>query len=190
MPRQTPGSMLRRGRGQGRHGSLGDDSALLRLLSASFGHPRLPQHDDDGAVDGAGVTGFLGNLETFYESADLEGAVWRQFVGAWAEAYGEDEVAVAALFKVALTIDGIDMGKGSERSQRTSFGLSLNRQRDRVIGEYRIVQTRKVKRVQRWRLIKARPGQNPFDMFYGPNHEPEQPHSEESEERHGDRWTQ
>jgi hypothetical protein len=44
--------------------------------------------------------------------------------------------------------------------------MALGRQRDRVIGDSRIVQSRVVKRVKRWRIIKARLGGNPFDVFH------------------------
>ncbi len=105
----------------------------------------------------AGVEGFLGNLDEFYEAADLEGAVWRQFVEVWAEKHGETEVAVSDLFALALTVDGFDFGKGSERSQKTTFGKAIGRQRDRVIGDHRIAYTRSIRRAKHWRLIRTRP---------------------------------
>jgi hypothetical protein len=119
-----------------------------------------------GILGVAGIDGFLGNLEAFYEASDLEGAIWRQFVAIWFEKFGEGEVGVADLFHLALTVDGLDLGKGNERAQKTSFGVQLNKHRDQVIGEYRIAFTREVQRVKRWRLIRARPGENPFDAFY------------------------
>ncbi len=122
-----------------------------------------------GILANAGIDGFLGNLEAFYETADIEGAIWRQFVILWFEKYGEAEVGVADLFDLATSVDGFDFGKGSERSQKTAFGTALNKQRDRVIGEYRVVNTRTVRRLKRWRLIRARPTDNPFTAFYEPS---------------------
>lgn len=119
-----------------------------------------------GVLGAAGIDGFLGNLETFYEAADLEGAIWRQFVALWAERFGEAEVGVADLFALAQNVEGFDFGQGSERGQKTAFGVALNRQRDRVVGDFRIVNTRTVQRAKRWRLIRARPGDNPFSTFY------------------------
>lgn len=119
-----------------------------------------------GILGCAGIDGFLGNLETFYEEADLEGAIWRQFVTAWYGVHGENEVGANDLFAIANTVEGFDFGKGPERSQRTSFGIKLNRQRDRVIGEYRILNTRTVKHLKRWRLIRARSGDNPFAALF------------------------
>jgi len=127
-----------------------------------------------GGILGANdIDGFLGNLDTFYEAVDLEGAVWRQFVAAWADKHGESEVGVAELFVIALDLEGLEIGKGTERAQKTTFGKALNRQRDRVIGEFRIVNTRTVQRAKRWRLIRARTEDNPFAGFYGPQEAPE-----------------
>jgi hypothetical protein len=112
-----------------------------------------------GILTVAGVEGFLGNLDRFYEAADLEGAVWRQFTDLWWEQYKDAEVAGKALFALALETDGIDLGTGSERSQRTAFGLQLDKQRDRVIGTRRIVFVRighagaKI-----WRLVPTQSG--------------------------------
>jgi len=39
--------------------------------------------------------------------------------------------------------------------------MALNRQRDRVIGDYRIINTRTVHRLKRWRLIQVREGVPP-----------------------------
>jgi hypothetical protein len=119
-----------------------------------------------GLLAHIGVDGFLANLEAFYESADIETAVWRQFVGSWLERFGEAEVGVSDLFEIAMDTEGIDLGKGSDRAQRITFGRQLGNQRDRVIGDCRIVQSGVVKRVKRWRLVKSRPGGNPFDAFH------------------------
>ncbi len=110
-----------------------------------------------GTVD---INGFLENLEAFYEDADVEGAIWRQFVDRWAAEFGEQEVESTQLFDLANSIDGFDFGFGNDRSQRTSFGKQLTRQRDRVIGEYRIAQTSggktKSHKSKKWRLIRTR----------------------------------
>jgi hypothetical protein len=98
----------------------------------------------------------------------------------WFDRFNEREVGVADLFGIAQNVEGFDFGKGSERSQRITFGRQLGQQRDRVIGDCRIVQTRTVQRAKQWRLIKSRPGGNPFDAF---------PDAGTSHETGGDRWT-
>lgn len=125
-----------------------------------------------GILGAAGVDGFLGNLDVFYEAADLEGAIWRQFVALWAEEHGTAEVGAGDLFGLALKTEGFDLGAGSERSQRTAFGLALNRQRDRVIGDYRIVNTRIVHQAKKWRLLET---QSPFQRLYTEPDDDDQP---------------
>lgn len=110
-----------------------------------------------GILDTVGIDGFLENLEELYETADAEGVVLRDFVAAWAEKFGEEEVGVAELFEVAGSVEGFEFGKGNDRAQRTSFGRRLGKMRDRIIGEYRIVNTREVNRVKKWRLGRSRP---------------------------------
>jgi hypothetical protein len=84
-------------------------------------------------------------------------------VGEWFARYGEAEVGIADLFGVAAMIEGFDFGKGSDRSQKTAFGLALNRQRDRVIGDYRVINTRTLHRAKRWRLLRSG---NPLGALY------------------------
>lgn len=138
-----------------------------------------------GILEHVGIPGFLSNLEEFYEASDLEGNIWRQFVGMWFEQFSEREVGVADLFGIAQNVEGFDFGKGSERSQRITFGRQLGQQRDRVIGDSRLVQTRTVQRLKQWRLIKARPGGNPFDVFHANGQSSESTHTAGA-----DRWTQ
>jgi hypothetical protein len=121
-----------------------------------------------GILDHLGIKGFLGNLESFYETADVEGAIWRQFVALWFEKFNESEVGVADLFDVAQGVEGFDFGQGSERAQKTSFGMALGRQRDRVIGDCRVTQAGTVRRAKQWQLVKGRPDGNPPDADHAP----------------------
>ncbi len=106
-----------------------------------------------GILDNAGIPGFLANLDEFYEAADLEGAIWRQFVNVWWDAFKDGEVGAKSLFDLTDSVEGFDLGKGSDKAQRTTFGKQLGKQRDRVIGEYRIVFARVTHRAKMWRLI-------------------------------------
>lgn len=116
-----------------------------------------------GILETSGIPGFLANLNEFYEASDVEGQVWRQFVVAWWDKFHENEVGAAALFPLALQTDCFELGKGTERSQRTMFGKMLGRQRDRVIGDYRIVQTGVSHKAKNWRLL---PTKNLFGEGY------------------------
>jgi putative DNA primase/helicase len=151
--------------------------AALTLVQAwihagrPMGSIRLGSFEKWAAVHGGilqtiGVPGFLGNLEEFYEASDLEGATWRQFVALWSDEFDEAEVGVADLFSLALKIEGFDFGKGADRSQRITFGRQLSRQRDRVIGVHRITQTREVRRLKRWRLIRSQPNGDSVDAIH------------------------
>jgi hypothetical protein len=83
-----------------------------------------------GVLHVAGVEGFLENLDDFYESSDTEGAAIRSFLAAWWAEHGSKPVGVANLFDFA-TNAGIDLGTGSERSQKTRLGAELRQLKDR-----------------------------------------------------------
>jgi hypothetical protein len=106
-----------------------------------------------GILATAGIKGFLNNLDEFYEAADLEGAIWREFVAIWWAEHNQKEVSVKDLFALTDGVEGFDFGKGNEKAQRTAFGMQLAKQRDRVIGEHRIVFTRIEHKAKLWRLI-------------------------------------
>lgn len=105
-----------------------------------------------GILDVAEVSGFLGNLDQFYEQADREGAVWREFFQRWWERFTDQPVGTKELFPIAAEMDGFDLGRGQEKSQRTVFGKKLGKQRDRVIGEYRVVFMHSAHGVSHWKL--------------------------------------
>jgi len=106
-----------------------------------------------GVLQAAGVQGFLGNVGRFYDTVDLEGAVWREFTAAWWEAHQGAIVGTSELFAIALITDGLDLGTGNERSQRIKFGRLLGKQRDRVIGPYRVVEAGEIRRASQWQLL-------------------------------------
>ncbi len=106
-----------------------------------------------GILDNAGVHGFLDNCDAFYEEADTEGAIWRQFTGLWWEKFGEKEVTAADLYPLTDAVEGLDVGKGNDKAQRTAFGMLLAKQRDRVFGDYRIVFARVAHKAKMWRLV-------------------------------------
>ncbi len=104
----------------------------------------------------AGIPGFLGNLEAFYDETDQEGVAWRALVTAWWERYGEREVGVSDLYRLAVPEDGdpldLGLGDGSERSQKIKLGKKLADTRDRIFDGLRILQVGTKSRAQRWRL--------------------------------------
>ena len=109
-----------------------------------------------GVCESADVEGFLGNLTEFYEIADIEGSLWRAFVEIWWEKHEDEAVGVAQLFETATDSELWNFGKGSERSQRIVFGKMLVKQRDRVIGEYRIIMAGERQRARQWALLPTK----------------------------------
>ena len=75
----------------------------------------------------AGIPGFLGNLNELYEAADTDGQMWREFTGAWWEAYREEPKKVSELNQFCEERDlMLDVrGDGSARSQQTRLGKAL-----------------------------------------------------------------
>ncbi len=110
-----------------------------------------------GILETVGIPGFLANLDEFYESADAEGAMWRQFVGLWWDTHKSNKVKAAALFPLTTQVDGFDLGGKTERAQQVTFGKKLATLRDRVIGDYRVVHAGTVKRISLWRLLPLHP---------------------------------
>ena len=105
-----------------------------------------------GVLAHAGIDGFLANANELYEAADTEGALWRTFIAAWWDRHGRDEVTSAELFEIAQEIDGLVTSRGNEKSQRTSFGMKLAKQHDRVFGEHQVVAAGTRKRAKLWKL--------------------------------------
>lgn len=109
-----------------------------------------------GILDVAAVPGFLGNLSTFYEESDAEGMSARLFIKTWWQQFGEREVGVAELWPLVSPEKGdpidLDLGDGSDRSQKTRLGKRLADLRDRKFDELRLVKGRESTGANRWRL--------------------------------------
>jgi len=115
-----------------------------------------------GILEHAGIPGFLGNLLEFYERADLEGAAWREFVQRWWEEFQDQPVGTAELYPLAEEIDGIPLGRGKEeKAKKTALGKQLAKQRDRVIGDYRVTPAGEKQRASQWQLSCVGKNRNP-----------------------------
>ena len=106
-----------------------------------------------GILEHAEIPGFLANSNELYEAADHQGALWRAFVAAWWDKHSSHEVTSKELFVLAEDIDGLVTSRGNEKSQRTSFGMKLAKQSDRVFGDYQVINTGTKRRAKMWRLI-------------------------------------
>lgn len=115
-----------------------------------------------GILESAEIPHFLGNLDEFYEAADAEGAQLRALVYAWWEKWREIEVGASDIFEMLQEATGVevDLGRGSERSQKTRLGNLLKSIRDRRfdIGSddaplnVQVVSAGRYKRAQLWKL--------------------------------------
>jgi len=106
-----------------------------------------------GILAVAGIDGFLTNVENFYDESDVEGEAWRALVARWWDQYQSNEVGVSDLYRL-IADDPIDLnlGDGTERSQKTRLGKQLAEVRDRQIGDFRIVRAGTKKGAQLWQL--------------------------------------
>jgi hypothetical protein len=105
-----------------------------------------------GIFDHVGVPGFLGNLDTFYESEDPESANWTGFAEAWFEMLGDAETAATSLVKVAYGAGVID---SEDEGKKIVLGRLLSQMRDRQFNGLRIVRVGSRKGTQIWKVIRV-----------------------------------
>ena len=99
--------------------------------------PRLGMYENwsrtiGGILDVAGIPGFLGNLADQYAHADAESDDARILIEAWWKEFQNRSIKAAELFPLVIQHSiPVDLGSGSDRAQRTRFGQTLTRLRDR-----------------------------------------------------------
>lgn len=108
-----------------------------------------------GILGHAEISGFLGNILEFYDTADTESAIWREFVNEWWEVWEDKKVKISDLFPIAEKIDGFDLGKGTtERAQKTALGMKLKKMRDRIFDDKKICMAGVYRNAVTWKLVK------------------------------------
>jgi len=126
--------------------------AMLTLIRAwtVAGKPRHPTRLGSfetwsttmgGILEVAGIPGFLASQDQFYEAADVEGQMWREFTSAWWEAFRSTPKKVSDLNDLCERQELMlrVRGDGSAKSQQTRLGNALSAHRDRVFDGKRIV---------------------------------------------------
>ena len=122
------------------------------------GNPTMGMFEDwcnvmGGIAQVNGLSGFLGNLNEVYTTADMEIAVWRSFTEAWWQSFGANEVGAAELYDLIIKRDiPIELGSGNDRSQKIRLGIQISNMRQRQFGQYRIIFAKQRNHAQRWRL--------------------------------------
>ena len=94
-----------------------------------------------GILDVAGIGGFLGNLDQFYEAADTDGQVWRELICAW---YGRSKETPQKVGELNVMCEEHSLmlrirGDGTQRSKEIRLGTALQSCRDRLFDGFRIV---------------------------------------------------
>ena len=108
-----------------------------------------------GILEVNGMHGFLDNLDEVYTESDMEISLWRSFTEAWWSDYGTDAVGVADLYQLVLKKDiPIELGSGTERSQKIRLGIQISGKRQRQFGPYRISFVSQKNHSLLWRLEK------------------------------------
>jgi hypothetical protein len=122
-----------------------------------------------GVLEVAEIPGFLGNLNELYAAADSDGRMWREFTGAWWEAYRDEPKRVSELTKFCEECDLMlnVRGDGSERSQQTRLGKALGVKRDRVFNGLTVKQASKSHRTGILYVLVPADGSNPGGLPSG-----------------------
>jgi len=108
-----------------------------------------------GILEHAEIPGFLGNIIEFYDTADTESGMWREFVNTWWDTFKDEKVKISDIFSIAEKIDGFDLGKGAtERAQKTALGMKLKKMRDRIFDDKKICMAGTYNNATLWKLIK------------------------------------
>jgi hypothetical protein len=115
-----------------------------------------------GVLETAGIPGFLGSLEAFYEETDVEGDSWRNFVEMWWKQFEDEPVPTADLIDKLFPLNGeapINIGR---EVTAQSLGKALRKNLNRVYLSYRIVRTTDKKtNSARWALSLVKPVEHP-----------------------------
>ncbi|MFN8495677.1 MAG: hypothetical protein U0350_49250 [Caldilineaceae bacterium] len=120
-----------------------------------------------GILQAASIDGFLQNEHDLYEAATTETSRLVEFVETWYRRYGEQEVQVKELFKLASRPDGSippaeqgqwcslledALGSGNELSRRAKLGRLLDENKDKIIAGYKLLKNVRDKKRPRFAL--------------------------------------
>jgi hypothetical protein len=98
-----------------------------------------------GILDLAGIPGFMGNAEAFFQ--DTVEANWTAFVETWHDQYGEEPVLAKDLMQIALETELAD-----EKTTANSFARYLGQKRNQIIAGFKIMKTSSHGKARQWYL--------------------------------------
>lgn len=117
-----------------------------------------------GILEVIGLEGFLGNRNDLYESADVEGQAWREFISVWWEQHQSAAKPPGELNQLCEKFDLMTSlrGSGSPKAQQTSLGKALFNAKDRVFGKFRMtLAADKGSHGKRYQLVPLAAGPTP-----------------------------
>ena len=102
---------------------------ISRGCPVAPGQPRLGSIEAwsdiaGGILHGAGVPGFLGNMDRLCQAADPQGSAVSAFATLWWATHGTQPVGVAQLTEQAVEAR-LDLGQGTDRQVSTRIGIRL-----------------------------------------------------------------
>jgi putative DNA primase/helicase len=102
--------------------------------SKSLGMFESWAHVIGGILEAVGISGFLGNLTDFYESANIEEDARKAFIAAWLEKHEEEPKRTSDLFEIATSNEVLlPLGDSKNpKSQMTRLGLEIKKMQDQV----------------------------------------------------------
>jgi putative DNA primase/helicase len=97
-----------------------------------------------GILAGAGIPGFLGNLEEAYRENDGESEDWLMVVQLWWQQFGNNSVRASDICELCVAHGLLDdvIGFGAARSQVSRLGRALQQNTGRVFGGLKLVRDR------------------------------------------------
>jgi hypothetical protein len=88
-----------------------------------------------------------------YASVDRETAAWTQFVQLWWDQFHTTVVKTMQLINIALDVEGFPMTSNENyHAQLVSLGTALAQRRERIFGNFKILQVGENQGALQWRL--------------------------------------
>jgi len=106
-----------------------------------------------GILQVAGIPGFLGNLDALYEQTDPESDAFCEFIENWWRREKMRECPVGADDLLDIANESLDLGSGTEQSQKIKLGKLLASNRNRQFGPLHLERAEKRQGSWQWRLV-------------------------------------
>ncbi len=126
-----------------------------RGVTPPFGSFEAYAETMSGILQNAGIQGFLENRNAVFDEADSESEAWRSLTSEWWEKHGTNKVKASDLFPIAQDTDGFALNQRTEEGKKAAFGKMLNKNRDRIFNDLRIIYAGTYRRAKVYALQKC-----------------------------------